>query len=152
MPDPVVQSCATHDVWACSLGSDGRGSAFCSSLVSVLFLRSRARLSDSLVRNKRSSKTRHEAEAGACAAWVLGSLLMERSLRKRSRFHSGCHCWAGVGVDAREPPFSLNPFHLTQELPISSLTCVWVCRLQVRAGAELTGKAKMIQTDHITAL
>lgn len=68
MPDPVVQSCVTDDVWACSLGSDSCGSAFCSSLVLVLLLRSRARLSDSLVRNKRSSKTRHEAEAGACAA------------------------------------------------------------------------------------
>lgn len=69
MPDPVVQNCVIDDVWACNLGNDGRGSAFCSSLVLVQFLRSRARLSDSLVRNKRSSKTRHEAKVGACAAW-----------------------------------------------------------------------------------
>lgn len=52
----------------------------------------------------------------------------------------------------KEPPFSLNPFGLAQELPTSWLTCVWVCRMHVWAAAELTEKAKMIQTDPITAL
>lgn len=88
-PDPVVQSCVTDDVWACSLSSDSRGSAFYSSLVLALGLRIRKRLSDSLAWNK-----------GWICGWtprvcnlVLGSRLMERS---RGKCHGSALATAGV--------------------------------------------------------